>query len=186
MRPSKIARSKDVTTDSTEEVKKAETSKRVGLKPWESKPYKYEEPEGPKKLVLRNPRWEYVEQAHGLHQDDFTPFNDDGDYGYGPSVFSITTDLSAHASFASDLGTLAGAYKITSDNLRKAKQELVSILYNDNKAMNGSVSNEIDAFIANDNISQVRSQLWDWKDLPRNTETKRQRGLYAQIMLDPR
>jgi hypothetical protein len=132
MGPRELTRLKDITTTSTEEVK---TSKRVGLRPWESDPYKYEEQKSPKKSSLRNPRQDYVEQAHGQHQDDFLP--SDGSHRYSPSAFGVTTDRYASTAFADDQGTLAGTAKHAKEfynRLNSADQSLLDQAQNNNTA----------------------------------------------------
>jgi len=105
MRSNEIARSNDVTANSIGAEQKLGTAK---PKPWETNPYNYEKQKNNGSSSLRNPRWDYVEQNHGPHQDDSIPLDDDGYYGSGSSVFGVTTDLSDSASSASECGTLAG------------------------------------------------------------------------------
>jgi hypothetical protein len=105
MRPRERARSTDGNANSIGTEKKFATAK---PKPWESQPYNYEVPTNDGGSLRYDPRRDYVEQNHGPHLDDSTPFNDDGDHGYSSSVFRLTPLLDASASTASDQGTLAG------------------------------------------------------------------------------
>jgi hypothetical protein len=106
MRSNEMARSNDGNASSMGAEHKFATAK---PKPWEREPYNYEEQKNAGSSLRCDPRRDYVEQNHGLHQDlDFTPSDDDGYHGFGPSVFGTTPDLSDSASFTSELGTLAG------------------------------------------------------------------------------
>ncbi len=101
-----IARSKDVTANSTEKVGKAG---KVGPRPWEIESYIYkEEPEDAKRSSHDDPRLELALQRLSLHQDDFIPSDDDHGSGYSACGLGVTPDLHASASSASDQGTLAG------------------------------------------------------------------------------
>jgi hypothetical protein len=108
MGPREIARLTDGNANSIGAEKKFATAK---PKPWESQPYNYEAPTNDGSSLRCDPRRDYVEQNHGPHLDDSTPFNDDGDHGYGSSVFGVTPDFHANASFADNQGTLAGCWR---------------------------------------------------------------------------
>jgi hypothetical protein len=108
MGPRERARLTDGNANSIGAEQKSATAK---PKPWESQPYNYEVPTNDGGSLRCDPRRDYVEQNHGPHQDDSTPFNDDGDHGYGSSVFRVTPDFHANASFADNQGTLAGCWR---------------------------------------------------------------------------
>jgi hypothetical protein len=81
---------------------------KAGPKPWELGPYIYTKPRDDHKLPHSDPRLEFAQQSHGLHQDrGFTP-SDDADHKHGPPAFGAMPDLNARASTTSDQGTLAG------------------------------------------------------------------------------
>ena len=105
MGPRERARLTDGNANSIGAEKKCATAK---PKPWESNPYNYEGQTNAGSSSLCNPRLDYVEQFHAPHPDDSTPYDNDGDHGYGSSVFGVTPLLDASASTASDQGTLAG------------------------------------------------------------------------------
>jgi hypothetical protein len=101
MGPREIARPKDINVNPT---KKSGSAK---PKPWELEQYIYQEPTEEKKSSHSDdPRLELA--RHQDQESHFIPSDEDD--GYGPPVFGSggMTDLSAGASSASDLGTLAG------------------------------------------------------------------------------
>ncbi len=108
MGPREIARSKDVTAHSTE---KSQKSAKAGPRPWEIEQYIYqEEPRDDQRSSHDDPRLEFALQSLSLHQDDFIPFDDDSDHGYGYPACGLGAmpDLHASASSVTELGTLAG------------------------------------------------------------------------------
>jgi hypothetical protein len=107
MGPRERARLTDGNANSIGAEKKCATAK---PKPWESNPYNYEGQTNAGSSSLCNPRLDYVEQFHAPHPDDSTPYDNDGDHGYGSSVFGVTPLLDASASTANDQGTLAGCF----------------------------------------------------------------------------
>jgi hypothetical protein len=123
MRPRERARLTDGNANSIGAEKKFATAK---PKPWESQPYNYEVPTNDGSSLRCDPRRDYVEQNHGPHLDDSTPFNDDGDHGYSSSVFRVTPLLDASASSASEQGTLAGCFgrPKTKDSYRKPGENI--------------------------------------------------------------
>ncbi len=102
MIPREISRSKDVAANSTGK------SGKSGPRPWELDQYIYKESSkddgGPSH---GDPRLEFALQSYDRHQTD-SDFRPSDDYGYGYPVFGTMPDLSARASSASELGTLAG------------------------------------------------------------------------------
>ncbi len=102
MGPREIARSKDVTANSTEKVGKAG---KVGPRPWEIELYIYkEEPRDGHGSSHDDPRLESALQSLSLHQDDFIPSDDDHGSGHPAFGLGATPDLHASASSASDSG----------------------------------------------------------------------------------
>ncbi len=70
-----IARSKDVTANSTEKVEKAGKVERKGPRPWEIELYIYkEEPRDGHGSSHDDPRLESALQSLSLHQDRLHPF----------------------------------------------------------------------------------------------------------------
>jgi hypothetical protein len=155
MRSSEMARSSDVTANSIGAEHKFATAK---PKPWEREPYNYEVPTNAGSSLRCDPRRDYVEQNHGPHQDlDFTPSDDDGYHGFvGPSVFGTTPDLSAHASFSDELGTLAGTSYGPSD--RQIKKWLHRQSENIQSDYNAYVNLFKDLVLANHNHSYAKSK----------------------------
>jgi hypothetical protein len=86
-------------------------TKKGGPSSWNIEQYIYkEEPRDDRESWHSDPRLELAQQSHDQQQGrDFIP-SDEEDCGYGSSTFgsSFMSHLDASASFASDLGTLAG------------------------------------------------------------------------------
>jgi hypothetical protein len=101
MGPREIIRSKDINANP---IKK---SGNAGPRPWELQKYIYQEkPTEEKGSLHSDPRLELARRQD--QESHFIPSDEDD--GYGPSVLGngFMPGLDAHASFASDLGTLAG------------------------------------------------------------------------------
>ncbi len=110
-----IARLKDVTANSTKKLGKA------GPRPWEIEQYIYqEEPRDDQRSSHDDPRLECL----SLHQDDFIPFDDDGDHGSGYPACGLGAmpDLHASTFTASELGTLAGGSCFSTPEERQQRQ----------------------------------------------------------------
>ncbi len=107
MGPREIARSKDVTANSTKKLGKA------GPRPWEIEQYIYqEEPRDDQRSSHDDPRLEFALQIHGQHPDgDFIPSDGDPQSLHPACGLGATPDLHASTSSASELGTLAGHWR---------------------------------------------------------------------------
>jgi hypothetical protein len=117
MEPREITRSKDINVNPTKK------SRNAGPRPWELEKYIYQEkPTEEKGSSHSDPRLELAWRQH--QESDCIPSDEDD--GYGPSVLGngFMPGLDAHASFASDLGTLAGGKKCR--DRRRAVREYIN------------------------------------------------------------
>jgi hypothetical protein len=87
-------------------------AKKAGPPPWETHAYEFQQQQLAEDLDVphSNPRFDLALQNLSLHQGDFMPYESDGDHGCGYPAFGLgtTSDLNASASFAGELGALAG------------------------------------------------------------------------------
>jgi hypothetical protein len=90
---------------------------KTGLPPWYQQYTYQEEPTDNQRPLHGDPR--------DKHDNDFIPSDDDSDHGYGHPGVGIgpTTDLSARASSASELGTLAGGPCVSTHKVHRNKPQ---------------------------------------------------------------
>ncbi len=90
--------------DKPQEGRMSKPTAQAGPRRWELEQYIYqEEPRDDNRSSHRDPRLESLSQ----HQNDFIPFDDDGNHGYGYTAFGLGATPGLYA--RGELGTLAGS-----------------------------------------------------------------------------